>query len=99
MIQKMTVSGFSHYEIIDTENHCETIAAVKNYIAALKLWNLLNDVAEETYAKTEWSWEDVAAIRPDWTEDQCRKWWETNERGFAETLTQYGNEMLACMLY
>lgn len=94
-IQKMTISGFTHYEIIDTENNCETVAAVKNYVAAYNLCDQLNCSTEKTYATTTWSWEDVAGMKPDWTEEQCRQWWENNEKWFKDVLTEYGNEILS----
>lgn len=64
----------------------------------------LHEVAEQleptqpepdTYAGTVWSWEDVQAVRPEWDEGQCRRWWKENERSFREMLTQYGNEILS----
>ena len=93
-IQKMTISGFTHYEIIDTENNCETVAAVKNYIAALNVCEQMNGKAEN-YGTTTWSWEDVAGMKPDWTEEQCQNWWNSNKKWFLDVLTEYGNEILS----
>ena len=52
----------------------------------------------EYFAVVRWMTEDVQAIRPDWTEKQCFDWWKNHERRFADTLTEYGNEMLSILL-
>ena len=96
-IQIIRSSGFTHYEIVDSENKGETIATVKNYIAALNLCEQLNGTSE-TYAHTKWSWEDVAGIKPEWSEDRCREWWKQNEKWFRDIMTQYGNEVLSDVL-
>lgn len=33
-LQEMKDSGFTYYEIIDTENHCKVVFSSKNYCAA-----------------------------------------------------------------
>ena len=35
---------------------------------------------KEFYAVIRWSWEDVQAVRPEWDETRCRKWWAENEK-------------------
>lgn len=50
------------------------------------------------YAVVRWMIEDIQEQRPEWTEKQCREWWEKNEKAFADLLTEYGNECLTQML-
>lgn len=50
---------------------------------------------EQFFATIRWTIEDVQNLRPEWTEEQARAWWIENERFFRETLTEYGNEILA----
>lgn len=56
-----------------------------------------NDVRDE-FADIVWSVEDIQALRPDWTEERCRRWIAENEKAFRDVLTHYGNECLECML-
>ena len=52
---------------------------------------------EKYYAETRWHVDDLKAIRPDWSDEQCRSWWEEHERAFRDILIQYGNEILSCI--
>lgn len=53
---------------------------------------------EKFYAVIRWTIEDIQAIRPDWTTEDCRAWWEAHEKAFAEILIQHGNECLQVMI-
>lgn len=97
-IQKRNNSGFTFYQIVDTEDNCDVVATTRNYIAAMNIWCKLSEIEDETYATTTWSWEDVAGIKPEWSEEQCREWWEQNEKWFRDVITQYGNEVLSDVL-
>lgn len=97
-IQKLTVSGFAHYEVIDTENNCETICTTKSYIDAQAFIQQKEASHEKHYAEIKWSWEDVHAVRPEWSEERCRSWWIGNQKWFREVLVEHGNEMLSDML-
>lgn len=50
------------------------------------------------FAVVRWMIEDVKALRPEWTDEQCRVWWEKNEKSFSDILTEHGNECLSQML-
>lgn len=43
VIQETSISGFVHYEIIDTENNCDVVYSSQNYNATVKEYNSLSD--------------------------------------------------------
>jgi hypothetical protein len=49
---------------------------------------------KEWYAEIRWSWEDVQEAHPEWSEAECRQWWENNEKWFRDVLIEHGNEIL-----
>lgn len=55
--------------------------------------------ANSFFAVTQWSAEDaIAAAKAagvDLSEEAAKKWWEQNQKRFADALTQYGNEVLS----
>ena len=42
ILQEMNVSGFTHYEIIDTENKCEVVYISRDYATITRLLTKLN---------------------------------------------------------
>lgn len=56
---------------------------------------------QKWFAVTRWSAEDVVAAAKakgvHMTEQQAVDWWRKNESAFRDTITQYGNEILADM--
>ena len=41
-----------------------------------------------------WSWEDIKGLKPEWTEERCREALEDIHKGFVDSITQQGNEIL-----
>ena len=47
----------------------------------------------------KWSWEDVQALYPHWTEDECTEAMEEVEGYVHERVVELGNEVLQQLLY
>lgn len=52
----------------------------------------------ETYAKVEWTAEDVQTLRPDWTDDQCEEWLMANQKYIQDRLVELGWEVIESLL-
>jgi len=46
----------------------------------------------------QWCAEDIAACRPEWTEDQCESWLAANFRHIQDRSIQAGWETIECLL-
>lgn len=50
------------------------------------------------FAVIRWTVEDIQALKPDWSEEECTTWWKKHEKAFSDILTEYGNECLTIMV-
>lgn len=48
----------------------------------------------EKFAATHWQIDDVKARKPEWSDDQCRKWLEENASAILDAMVTAGNEIL-----
>ncbi len=50
------------------------------------------------YATLSWNPADISALRPNWTEEQCRDWLAANEYRIRERLCEHGWEVIETLL-
>ena len=51
-----------------------------------------------TYAKVEWTAEDVQTLRPEWTEEYCEEWLMANQKYIQDRLVELGWEVMESLL-
>jgi len=51
-----------------------------------------------SYAKVEWTAEDVQTLRPDWTEEYCEEWLMSNQKYIQDRLVELGWEVIESLL-
>lgn len=49
VIQEIKISGFTHYEIIDTENKCKTVYTNKDYVKVIEILEQLKTNVNSKY--------------------------------------------------
>ena len=52
----------------------------------------------ETYAKVEWTADDILTLRPEWTKEQAEEFLEMNEKHIQNRLVELGWEVIESML-
>jgi hypothetical protein len=52
----------------------------------------------ETYANVSWTPEDIATLRPEWTEEYCEEWLQRNERRISDRLVELGWDVIEILL-
>ena len=50
------------------------------------------------YGEMRWNIQDIKSIKPNWTDDQCHKFWEVNESKFTDRITELGWEVLDTLI-
>lgn len=45
---------------------------------------------EKYYAKVMWHVDDIKKLKPSWSEEQCRKFLEENEKNMRDRITELG---------
>ena len=53
---------------------------------------------KDTYAKVEWTAEDVLTIRPDMTEEQAEEFLQSNEKHLRDRLIELGWDVMESLL-
>ena len=53
---------------------------------------------KDTYAKVEWTAEDVLTLRPDMTEEQAEEFLQSNEKHLRDRLIELGWDVMESLL-
>lgn len=51
-------------------------------------------MSKEFYAEVRWTIEDVKAVRPQMTDDECHDWLVNNEKYIRDRLVELGHEVI-----
>ncbi len=53
---------------------------------------------ERTYAKVEWTAEDIQILQSNWSVEQCERWLAANAERIESSVTQYGWGIISMLL-